>query len=497
MNKKLFDFKALGRIYNDVDLNSYTVNVDAFIINGVVIATTDLNSDLIDDLENSMLEAIYNAGLPSAGLNLTVINNNNGTFTVTFTLPSSYYAGIDYGLVSGNYTASAMSYQTPGVPGILRFGTSHEILIPENGNALLNEVYFFRLSVGTSSYVDSGYVTSEQTISLDDVAPILSSANAGTPTITGTNGARVTTDTASGVLYWAVVTNGGSCTDAQLKAGTGGNIVPGVSGSVTVTTSLITIPSITGLVDATTYQIKFLQTDANGNDSSQVSVSLTTTSIAATFDLASVATMTNSTSATFSHTIGGGSNRLLVVMPQFLYAGALRTVSSVTYNGVALTQHSGSAVDATGSGGTRTAADVWYLKEANLPAAGTYNVVITMAGGSARIGGGAVSAYNVNQTTPLGTAVTNTATSNDLSIDVTGIASTVDDLVIAATGVQQNSAAAVPSNTSMWSVQDTFNSGWHYAQRAPGQAVTTNMTWTQGSGSNQGWCAVGVAIKGL
>lgn len=117
------------------------------------------------------------------------------------------------------------------------------------------------------------------------VAPVLSAASSGTPTSDGCTGAGVTTDTGNGTLYWAVVTNGGSCTDAQLKAGAGGNIVAGKAGSQAVSSSgAQSISTITGLTASTTYQIKYLQTNASAQDSSQASVSLTTSAGYATLN---------------------------------------------------------------------------------------------------------------------------------------------------------------------------------------------------------------------
>jgi len=108
--------------------------------------------------------------------------------------------------------------------------------------------------------------------------PFLSNASDGTPTADGCTGASVDANEGDGTLYWAVVTNGGSCTDAQLKAGSGGNIVSGQAGNQAVSaTGTQTIPDITGLPAGTTHQIKFLHTDAALNDSFQASVDLTTT----------------------------------------------------------------------------------------------------------------------------------------------------------------------------------------------------------------------------
>jgi hypothetical protein len=91
----------------------------------------------------------------------------------------------------------------------------------------------------------------------------------------------VTTDEGNGTLYWAVVTNIGSATDAQIKAGSGGDIVAAGNQAVSATGAQ-TVASITGLVPGTLYQIKFLHADAAANDSNQASVNLTTIGCAST-----------------------------------------------------------------------------------------------------------------------------------------------------------------------------------------------------------------------
>lgn len=108
--------------------------------------------------------------------------------------------------------------------------------------------------------------------------PSLVSPNAGTPVTLGTGNFGVTTDYANGTLFWAVVTNGGSATSAQIIAGTGGSIVPTIAGSQAVTTAGVqTITSLTGLIALTTYQILFVQRTASGILSTQSSVTLSTT----------------------------------------------------------------------------------------------------------------------------------------------------------------------------------------------------------------------------
>jgi len=106
---------------------------------------------------------------------------------------------------------------------------------------------------------------------------LLTSPSAGTPTADGSTEASVVTNQGQGTLYWAVVTNGGSATAAQMKAGTGGNIVAGAAGNQTVgAAGTQTIATITGLASATLYQIKFLFTNSSGSNSAQASVNLTT-----------------------------------------------------------------------------------------------------------------------------------------------------------------------------------------------------------------------------
>lgn len=108
-------------------------------------------------------------------------------------------------------------------------------------------------------------------------APVLTGPTTGTATQTGCVSATVTTDESGGTLYWAFVTNGGSCTDAQLIAGSGGNIISSVKGSQAVASlGVQTLGTINGLQPNTTFQIKYLHRDSDTNNSNQASASLTT-----------------------------------------------------------------------------------------------------------------------------------------------------------------------------------------------------------------------------
>lgn len=82
---------------------------------------------------------------------------------------------------------------------------------------------------------------------------------------------------------------------------------------------------------------------------------------------------TTGTTVTVSHTLGGGSNRIVI-------AGGGETgrnVTGATYNGVAMTAVSNPAAGA-------MEARLFYMLESQLPAAGTYNMVLTFDGTLAR-----------------------------------------------------------------------------------------------------------------
>lgn len=82
---------------------------------------------------------------------------------------------------------------------------------------------------------------------------------------------------------------------------------------------------------------------------------------------------TSPLSTTVSHTIGGGSNRLVVVACEARSnAATTLAFTTVTYNGTNMTQ-AATIPDV----GIRNRASIYYLLDSSLPAAGTYNVVVT------------------------------------------------------------------------------------------------------------------------
>lgn len=137
--------------------------------------------------------------------------------------------------------------------------------------------------------------------------------------------------------------------------------------------------------------------------------------MAITFDaLATNNTSTNG-SLSFNHTIGAGSDRLLVVGFNVEFQGTL-VVTTMTYDGVAMTlAHSGQ------NPGVREWSYLYYMDEANLPAAGTYSVSIVVDQ-TAEIAAGSASVFGGGQAGPEATATTGADSSGSTqSVNITTI----------------------------------------------------------------------------
>lgn len=182
---------------------------------------------------------------------------------------------------------------------------------------------------------------------------------------------------------------------------------------------------------------------------------------------------------TWAHTCAGSDRLLLVGIAHY---DSSDPVDSVTYNGVALT--------AVPSGSTTNGQywiDLYYLIA---PDAGTYNIVVTVAGNVFDFGAGATSLTGVHQTVPLGTAATATGTSTTPSVTVSSAADELvfDSLVIIHSGTLTVGAG----QTQRWNAIAAF--GFiKYAGSTEGGAASTTMSWS--NSSSQTWAIVAVPIK--
>jgi hypothetical protein len=188
------------------------------------------------------------------------------------------------------------------------------------------------------------------------------------------------------------------------------------------------------------------------------------------FDNVSSTTSTNNP-MTLGHTIGGGTNRLLVVGISAECNEGI-TVTGVTYNGQALTKAASVQAD-TGTVGT---ADLWYLLEAGLPAAGTYNVQVTTSGYTAK-SVGAISLAGVAQQAP---EASNTNTNVGPDYISTSITTLTDGAWVVDVVEQGNAGAFTPDGgqTEQYDVQASSSTG----------AASTKEMATAGATST-GWSA--------
>lgn len=182
-------------------------------------------------------------------------------------------------------------------------------------------------------------------------------------------------------------------------------------------------------------------------------------------------------SASFSHTTPAGSNRVLVLLIGIDDTGG--SLSTVTYNGVGLTQHA-SAGGA--SPGRRNF--VYYLID---PPTGANTVVVTWTG-DAEILAFAASFSGAHQTTPLGTAASATATSTAPSIEV---ASGTDDLVIDLVHTTGDPGLTEGGGQTQREVESNQFSAIGVSTGSGVGSVT--MSWTLGL--SVAWTHIGVCVK--
>jgi hypothetical protein len=139
---------------------------------------------------------------------------------------------------------------------------------------------------------------------------------------------------------------------------------------------------------------------------------------------------------TWSHTVTG-SNTLIVCLAAIANGG---NVSSYTFNGVGLTI-SGTRDNGVSSTGQRI--EMWYLIA---PAAGAHSVSLTLAIAADRLVGGCTSFTGANQSTPLGTALSNSA---DGDVETTAISITVPTNGLAYGGVAFGNATGACTTVTM------------------------------------------------
>lgn len=196
-------------------------------------------------------------------------------------------------------------------------------------------------------------------------------------------------------------------------------------------------------------------------------------------------------SATFSVAVGNGANRFLIAAPAWYTVGGTGTVSSVVFNtSESLTVISGSLInDSSAVAGADKQGTALYQLVA--PSNATANVVMTGGATYYSWGGGAVPWTGVDQSTPVGTPVTNSSqNSTTPTVTLTGAAGEI--MLASLNGV--NGSAFNTADTDVW-VRSNGALGISYTgayQAATGGADTIA---SSGGVPGFGFVASAVAIK--
>ena len=194
-------------------------------------------------------------------------------------------------------------------------------------------------------------------------------------------------------------------------------------------------------------------------------------------------TSTASTTLAWSHTVGLGANRLLLVGVS-INSGT--TVSGITFGAQALT-----LVGAQNGQATQTRVEIWRLIAPN---SGSATVTVTMSA-AAVFGGGATSFADVDQGTPLGTFAS--AGNNTTTPSIT-LASAAGELVFDTVGARGDATTLTvgAGQTQQWNYAtgSTPNDVIGGGSTEPGAASVT-MSWTEGSAVGRSWAIGAVPIK--
>jgi pectate lyase len=201
---------------------------------------------------------------------------------------------------------------------------------------------------------------------------------------------------------------------------------------------------------------------------------------AITFDAASrsATTSTGRSSLSWSHTIGGGVDRILLVGVAVEDATtADANITSVTFGGTALIAVPNSKRSGGGTGIIQT--QLFYLLNGSLGAAGTRTIVVTMQGAVDGISAGGVSLAGVSQTAPQSVA-TNVDTSGADSISTSITSAAANSWVVDVVGSgNSGSFTAGSGQTERW---DIAASGMTGAMST--KALTASGSTTMGQAHN-------------
>lgn len=193
-------------------------------------------------------------------------------------------------------------------------------------------------------------------------------------------------------------------------------------------------------------------------------------------------TVSNAATASFNHTMGVGSNGILVVYISTVFSSGNEAIaSSVVWDdggtSVAMTNLGVRNYGATSDG---LRAEIWYLKAP--VTTGTKSIKVTWTNHNAYAGVAASSYFGVNQTTPWNAASPESAigTSTSPSLATT---SANGEMVVSALATEQVGAASVGAGQTQITNETDFNTKL-VASDIPSVSASTTTSYTTTSGNN-------------
>lgn len=190
-----------------------------------------------------------------------------------------------------------------------------------------------------------------------------------------------------------------------------------------------------------------------------------------TFDAFTASSFGTISTITFNHTVGSGSDRILIV--KTATRSETPTVTGITYNGVALTLIKADAISPVGI-------EMWRLVN---PAAGTHSTVVTFSGAPSTWNAAiAVSFAGVDQTTPIDVAAQNATSTGTGVVTSTSITTVTDGaMVIDVIGGNSDAGAAplagqtadtAPTNSSIGGSTTDYIGGSYKILASHGSTTT-------------------------
>jgi hypothetical protein len=193
--------------------------------------------------------------------------------------------------------------------------------------------------------------------------------------------------------------------------------------------------------------------------------------------LDAIANRSAASDTTWNHTVGSGSNKILLVL---LGMHINDDVTAVTFNGVSLSLYGEAEL-------SYRRAQMWYLID---PPEGEYEVSITKTGTYNYASSGSISLFGVNQTNPFRAYNTANGTGYSPTVDVT---SESGDLVIDIVSYLYLLTATAGDNQTQNYFDHFESSATSMSSREIASSATTTMSWSC-SGNDHSWCSFAASL---